>query len=249
MSARTSLYRLRDERGTLLYVGIAVNPGRGFGQHARSKSWWDEVSRIDLQHFATREEALLAEAVAKCGEGRVCRDSTKATISVYTGAVAGHRARLAELKPLPPPGVELRVAAALAFFKGGAPSDYMEAVGLFLPCLFGLLCELGMLGAAMFGFHPTGRKVVGNSGTVSDQSATVSEPVGDYDTQVAAVIRALRDQDGAICGDIGRAMQTEKSEASKRIADAERLGLVVKRADGKFKRVFLTDLGRSVAAH
>jgi excinuclease UvrABC nuclease subunit len=64
----TTLYRLRDEHGKLLYVGIAGNPGRRFEQHADTKAWWPEVARVDLEHFDTRDEALIAETIAIVNE-------------------------------------------------------------------------------------------------------------------------------------------------------------------------------------
>ncbi len=57
----TTVYRLRDKSGVLLYVGIAGNPGRRFEQHAGEKPWWGEVANIDLTHFPTREDAASAE--------------------------------------------------------------------------------------------------------------------------------------------------------------------------------------------
>lgn len=60
----TTLYRLLDNTNELLYVGIAGNPGRRFEQHKADKPWWGEVTHIDLIHFGTREEALIAEREA-----------------------------------------------------------------------------------------------------------------------------------------------------------------------------------------
>lgn len=57
----TTLYRLRDADGALLYVGISQSAMRRLGEHAASKSWWDEVARVDVEHFATRAEAVAAE--------------------------------------------------------------------------------------------------------------------------------------------------------------------------------------------
>lgn len=57
----TTVYRLFDTDDRLLYVGIAGNPGRRFEQHRTDKAWWGDVARIDLEHFATREDALEAE--------------------------------------------------------------------------------------------------------------------------------------------------------------------------------------------
>ena len=63
--APTTLYRMYDHDGNLVYVGITSRMnGTRFAQHDRDKSWWQSVSRIDLEHFATRQEALDAERVA-----------------------------------------------------------------------------------------------------------------------------------------------------------------------------------------
>lgn len=60
----TTLYRLYDPEGTLLYVGIAGNPGRRLQDHRRDKPWWGEVSVIKLEHFPSRPEAEAHEVAA-----------------------------------------------------------------------------------------------------------------------------------------------------------------------------------------
>lgn len=60
----TTLYRLYDGDGDLLYVGIAGNPGRRFEQHRKDKPWWRSVAITRLEHFDTREEAMAAELEA-----------------------------------------------------------------------------------------------------------------------------------------------------------------------------------------
>ena len=60
-STPTTLYRLYDEGGDLLYVGIAGNPGRRFEQHKKDKPWWGSVASIRLEHFRKREQAASAE--------------------------------------------------------------------------------------------------------------------------------------------------------------------------------------------
>lgn len=64
MSNPTTLYRLFDSEGELLYVGIAGNPGRRFEQHKEDKPWWGDVANVRLEHFETRHEAADAERVA-----------------------------------------------------------------------------------------------------------------------------------------------------------------------------------------
>jgi predicted GIY-YIG superfamily endonuclease len=60
----TSLYRLHDAQGGLLYVGIAGNPGRRFQEHAGTKAWWGQVSWVHIEHYETRAEAEAAEIKA-----------------------------------------------------------------------------------------------------------------------------------------------------------------------------------------
>jgi predicted GIY-YIG superfamily endonuclease len=60
----TSLYRLHDAQGGLLYVGIAGNPGRRFQEHAGTKAWWGQVSWVHVEHYPTRTEAEAAEITA-----------------------------------------------------------------------------------------------------------------------------------------------------------------------------------------
>jgi predicted GIY-YIG superfamily endonuclease len=61
VSERTTLYRLRDSQGKLLYVGISGNPGRRFHQHSKDKPWWPQVASSTMEHFDTRREAEAAE--------------------------------------------------------------------------------------------------------------------------------------------------------------------------------------------
>lgn len=64
MNDPTTLYRMSDDKGDLLYVGIAGNPGRRFEQHRKDKPWWGEVAAITLEHYPTRAIALEAEEAA-----------------------------------------------------------------------------------------------------------------------------------------------------------------------------------------
>ncbi|GAA2929604.1 GIY-YIG nuclease family protein [Streptomyces enissocaesilis] len=60
----TALYRLRDQSGTLLYVGITNNLGWRWKTHAADKEWWPEVVTRSIEWFPTRSHALAAEAAA-----------------------------------------------------------------------------------------------------------------------------------------------------------------------------------------
>lgn len=55
-----NLYRHFDKRGRLLYVGVSLNAFNRFLQHEKRA----EVSRMDIETFVTRRDALRAERVA-----------------------------------------------------------------------------------------------------------------------------------------------------------------------------------------
>jgi predicted GIY-YIG superfamily endonuclease len=60
--ARVALYRLRDEAGRLLYVGISDAPLRRWPEHAADKPWWPDVTDFSLQWLDNRADALDAES-------------------------------------------------------------------------------------------------------------------------------------------------------------------------------------------
>ena len=59
--SKTSLYRHYNAQGKLLYVGISYNALNRLSRHALSSSWYDQIARIDITHFETREAAIEAE--------------------------------------------------------------------------------------------------------------------------------------------------------------------------------------------
>ena len=61
---RTALYRLYDEAGTLLYVGISHQPEVRFEQHSKVKEWWPRVARREVEWLDDRPTAAKAEEVA-----------------------------------------------------------------------------------------------------------------------------------------------------------------------------------------
>jgi hypothetical protein len=60
---RTALYRLYDVPGLLLYVGIAVDPGKRLQQHD-SQPWAFAISRQVVEWHPTRRAAAAAETTA-----------------------------------------------------------------------------------------------------------------------------------------------------------------------------------------
>jgi prevent-host-death family protein len=61
---RTAVYRLYDEAGRLLYIGISYQPEVRFEQHSELKSWWADVARREIEWFDDRPTAAAAEALA-----------------------------------------------------------------------------------------------------------------------------------------------------------------------------------------
>lgn len=63
-SQQTTLYRVYDQAGQLLYVGISKNALKRFGEHSMSQPWWGDGTTVKMQHYPTRAEALAAEEAA-----------------------------------------------------------------------------------------------------------------------------------------------------------------------------------------
>ena len=60
VNRRTCVYRTYDHDGTLLYVGISMNPDGRLYQHRKS-AWWPLVDEVTIQWFDGREAAKAAE--------------------------------------------------------------------------------------------------------------------------------------------------------------------------------------------
>lgn len=60
----TVLYRLRDNAGALLYVGISDRWSRRMDEHERKQPWWPAVAHAELTTYRTRQEAVSAEREA-----------------------------------------------------------------------------------------------------------------------------------------------------------------------------------------
>lgn len=58
------LYRLFNEAGDLLYIGISQTPFSRWKQHRRTAPWMEEVTTFKTERFRTREEVAAAEKAA-----------------------------------------------------------------------------------------------------------------------------------------------------------------------------------------
>lgn len=63
-SAPCDLYRFYDADGALLYVGISLHAAKRASEHRKDKPWWGDVARMEIEHFASRRQALEAEEAA-----------------------------------------------------------------------------------------------------------------------------------------------------------------------------------------
>lgn len=64
MTDTTALYRHFNSSGDLLYVGISLSWPARTKAHAQGARWFDQVARIEIENFSTREGALEAERQA-----------------------------------------------------------------------------------------------------------------------------------------------------------------------------------------
>ena len=58
---RTQLYRHFDADGRLLYVGISLSVVSRLAQHRESAKWFSRISKVTVESYETREDALDAE--------------------------------------------------------------------------------------------------------------------------------------------------------------------------------------------
>jgi hypothetical protein len=59
-----NLYRHFDFEGALLYVGVSINAINRLSQHKVAAHWFDDISKVEIENYPTREEALKAEREA-----------------------------------------------------------------------------------------------------------------------------------------------------------------------------------------
>jgi hypothetical protein len=100
------------------------------------------------------EKLRRADALAKCGAGRLCHDSTRSLIGMHQLEVERLERQIAGLTLAAPQAGEQRVAALLAMLTGLDLTFAADLVGLLAPCLLGLTLELSAFAAAMYGWHP-----------------------------------------------------------------------------------------------
>ena len=60
----TQLYRHFGAEDELLYVGISLRSMKRLVEHRQNSDWFDEIIRVDIEHFPDRESAMDAERKA-----------------------------------------------------------------------------------------------------------------------------------------------------------------------------------------
>lgn len=58
---RTELYRHYDVNNNLLYVGISLSTAARLSTHKNTSAWFEKITTIRIERFATRQEAIEAE--------------------------------------------------------------------------------------------------------------------------------------------------------------------------------------------
>lgn len=77
------LYRHFDRKGNLLYVGRSLNAVKRLMEHRDHSHWFDEIARVEMQEFDTREAVLMAERKAIIAEKPRCNVHHKWVESRY----------------------------------------------------------------------------------------------------------------------------------------------------------------------
>lgn len=198
------------------------------------------ADRSRLLRDLSRNQAMLREAQAKCATGKRCYDSTRATIRVYSDAVAGVEAKLAALQPITPAAGERRIAALIAALSGADVATVSEAVGLALPALFAIVVELSAFALAMYGWHPVRgsvqpvRSVQFTAPAPSTEPPPKSKRVYRKDEAKADVVQFRRPMEQA---ELAARWNVTKSMVSMWMAEWEADGIVQRERCGKTKTV------------
>jgi excinuclease UvrABC nuclease subunit len=85
------VYRMRDKRGRLLYVGCSAHFVERLTQHSRSTPWWTQVVSVEVKHFRSWEAAFAAETRAILAEHPLYNLRAKGVPAFLTQSLETHR--------------------------------------------------------------------------------------------------------------------------------------------------------------
>ncbi|MFD9834483.1 GIY-YIG nuclease family protein [[Kitasatospora] papulosa] len=90
-SDESAVYRLFDDTGRLLYVGLSTNPMNRWAAHAEQHAWWPDVANFTVAWYGARVEAAAEEKRAIREESPLRNTHSTGRHGAVTGA--GVRAR------------------------------------------------------------------------------------------------------------------------------------------------------------
>lgn len=106
------LYRHFDSKGRLLYVGISLSTAHRLAGHRKASPWFNSIAWIEVERFATREEALNAELQAIRTEWPIWNKAGKVVSSAKQHPLKKKRPRRSRQTPLNERGFSPRVEEA-----------------------------------------------------------------------------------------------------------------------------------------
>lgn len=80
MSSMYCIYRHFGKNGGLLYIGYSSDLLSRTNGHKNNSRWFIKVTRIEIEHFKTRDDALKAEAKAIIEERPIYNNKTQRQI-------------------------------------------------------------------------------------------------------------------------------------------------------------------------
>ena len=93
--SKTALYRHYNKDGDLLYVGISSKHLQRLAQHSNHAHWYDEITRIEIEHFEFKCDAVRAETKA------IRTESPAHNILCTPRRIAGKRTSFSEDNNIP----------------------------------------------------------------------------------------------------------------------------------------------------
>lgn len=224
--------------GTMLVVGNSVgrqaevidaNTLSAEATNAALAGKHSELSTA-LERLAEAEKMVSLETKDR-GCGRSCKDWKQRAVEVRSH-ISVVEAEIAALGPQKPVNVKAERMAEVAALFGADKAKAKAALMLLEPFLWCLFFEIGSIVSLGFAFRSSAPVKVADSVSVSDSFQT-SFPA--LDTDSAKVLAALHAAGKPLCNDdLAKAMQVQKSEASKRANAARSAGAIQSFRDGKF---------------
>lgn len=130
MRDETELYRCFDEGGALLYVGVAISAKARLQSHKRYAAWFDQLARVTVETYPTRDAALDAERTAIAAERprhNVGMGRTRRTVQFNHNVTAEFDATIRQLAR--EQGIPLNEVLARAVRMYGEAGDRATQVG------------------------------------------------------------------------------------------------------------------------